>query len=368
MINSKTTAPQNNKVQEESGRKQRSIISIITWIIAVLMIFLMGASLYQFFKGESLLQLFGVASSSQIESDDSNPVLPSYAAGDDYQSVKRDANADTVLPSGYRKEPVNYTVESGDSIFGIAQTFDVEPESVLWANYDILNDDPHLISVGQDLIIPPVDGILYKWKEGDTIEKVAGEYYADPEDVLLFPGNDLDMTNPAIEPGTLVMIPGGYRAYQTWVVPTIVRGNSGVNSSILGPGACSTSEGGAVGTYTFVWPTPYHQITGNDYWGGHQALDMMCYQGDAIFASDSGVVVYAGAISGGYGNMVMIDHGNGYQTLYAHLNSINVSCGQSVYQGQVIAACGSTGNSTGPHLHFEIRLNGGMINPWLVVQ
>jgi len=95
---------------------------------------------------------------------------------------------------------------------------------------------------------------------------------------------------------------------------------------------------------------------------------MMCYQGDAIFASDSGVVIYAGAISGGYGNMVMIDHGNGYQTLYAHLSTINVSCGQSVYQGQVIGGCGSTGNSTGAHLHFEIRLNGGFINPWLVIQ
>jgi len=78
-------------------------------------------------------------------------------------------------------------------------------------------------------------------------------------------------------------------------------------------------------------------------------------------------VVYAGWVTGGYGNMVMIDHGNGYQTLYAHLNSINTACGSSVYQGTIIGQAGSTGNSTGPHLHFEIRYMGGFINPWQVL-
>ncbi|RJQ41981.1 MAG: LysM peptidoglycan-binding domain-containing protein [Anaerolineaceae bacterium] len=367
MIKAKPTAPQNDETQKETKEKHRSIVSIITWVIAVLMILLMSASLYQYLRGQSLLELINLKS-EQIGSDNSNVVLPTYAAADEYQSVKRDANADTVLPTGYRKEPVSYTVAPGDSIFGIAQSFDLEPESVLWANYDVLNDDPHLISVGQDLVIPPVDGILYEWKEGDTLDKVAAKYYVDVDDILLFPGNDLDMTNPTIEPGTLVMIPGGYREYETWVVPSVASSDAGVNSTILGPGGCSTSSGGSVGTYTFIWPTPYRVISGNDYWSGHQALDMMCYLGDAIFASDSGVVVYAGAISGGYGNLVMIDHGNGYQTLYAHLSTINVSCGQNVYQGQVIGGCGSTGNSTGPHLHFEIRMNGGMINPWLVLQ
>ena len=102
--------------------------------------------------------------------------------------------------------------------------------------------------------------------------------------------------------------------------------------------------------------------------GGHQAIDAQCFQGDSIFASDSGVVIYAGAISGGYGNLVAIDHQNGYLTLYAHLSGFNVACGQSVSQGQVIGFCGSTGNSTGAHLHFEVRQNGGFINPWHVLQ
>jgi LysM repeat protein len=366
LIKKQATPPQDKEMPQETKRKPHIVVSIVTWVIAGLMVCLMGTSIYLYFKGESLLSLFHFKS-EKIQSDNSNAVLPTLAAANEYQSVKRDANADTVLPTGYRQKPVSYTVEEGDSIFGIATSFDLEPESVLWANYDVLNDDPHMISVGQTLVIPPVDGILYEWQEGDTLEKVAEKYHANVEDILLFPGNDLDMTNPTIAPGTLIMIPGGYRAYTTWVVPSVATTNSGVNSTILGPGGCSTTAG-YTGTYTFVWPTPYRIITGNDYWSGHTALDMMCYLGDAIFASDSGVVIYAGPISGGYGNMVMIDHGNGYQTVYAHLSSINVSCGQSVYQGQVIGACGSTGNSTGPHLHFEIRLNGGFINPWLVIQ
>jgi murein DD-endopeptidase MepM/ murein hydrolase activator NlpD len=97
------------------------------------------------------------------------------------------------------------------------------------------------------------------------------------------------------------------------------------------------------------------------------AIDIAAGMGDPIYAADSGVVVYAGWISGGYGNMVMIDHGNGYQTLYAHLSAIRVSCGASVRQGQVIGLAGSTGRSTGPHLHFEVRYMGGFVNPWYVL-
>jgi len=282
--------------------------------------------------------------------------------------VERSANPDTVLPAGSREDVVEYEVAAGDSLFGIAKEYEVEPESILWANYDILNDDPHLISIGDRLKIPPVDGILYEWQQGDELEKVAAKYHATVDDILLYPGNDLDITNPVIEPGTYIMIPGGYREYRTWVVAVTAGDNAGVTAQIAGPGSC-TPSGGYYGTYSFVWPAPYYgQVTGNDYWGGHQAIDAMCYEGDSIFASDSGVVIYAGSISGGYGNLVAIDHQNGYLTLYAHLSGFNVACGQSVAQGQVIGFCGSTGNSTGAHLHFEVRQNGGFVNPWYVLQ
>ena len=222
-----------------------------------------------------------------------------------------------------------------------------------------------MISIGQELRIPPVNGVYYKWKEGDTLEKVASDLKVDPEAILNWTPNKIDRTNPQIEPDTYVMVPGGQREIQQWVVPTIPRGPAGVNKSI--PGACDTPEGGYYGSGTFIWPTNNQFISGNDYWSGHLAIDIGALLGDSVFASDSGVVVYAGGISGGYGNMVMIDHGNGYQTLYAHLSSVQVRCGASVSQGQVVGLAGSTGNSTGAHLHFEVRYFGGFINPHFVL-
>ncbi|HOG80438.1 MAG TPA: M23 family metallopeptidase, partial [Anaerolineaceae bacterium] len=130
---------------------------------------------------------------------------------------------------------------------------------------------------------------------------------------------------------------------------------------------CEFSNYSAYGSGAFIWPTDNHFLSGNDYWSGHLAIDIATYTGDAVRAADSGMVVYAGWIGGGYGNMVMVDHGNGYQTLYAHLSYVNVGCGQPVYQGNLLGGAGSTGNSTGPHLHFEVRYMGGFINPWYVL-
>jgi murein DD-endopeptidase MepM/ murein hydrolase activator NlpD len=151
------------------------------------------------------------------------------------------------------------------------------------------------------------------------------------------------------------------------VIPTIPRGKAGVSRSVYGPGACEGGYEGAYGTGTFVWPAANHFLSGNDYWSGHLGIDIAGFTGDGIFAADSGVVVFAGWATGGYGYMVMIDHGNGYQTVYGHMSVVSVSCGQSVYQGGYIGAIGSTGNSTGSHLHFEVRYLGGFINPWYVL-
>jgi murein DD-endopeptidase MepM/ murein hydrolase activator NlpD len=150
-------------------------------------------------------------------------------------------------------------------------------------------------------------------------------------------------------------------------VPTIARTNSGVLKSVLGPGACEGDYSGAYGSGSFAWPTASHVLSGNDYWSGHLGIDIAGYLGDGIFAADAGVVVFAGWANGGYGYMVMIDHGNGYQTLYAHMSVVAATCGQSVYSGTYIGAIGSTGNSTGPHLHFEVRYMGGFISPWYVL-
>jgi len=302
-----------------------------------------------------------------VPEDTSNQAtLPQFTPVVGEEAITRSASARTVIPSSYRNTPDTYTVGAGDSVFGIATQYKLKPETVLWANYDLLNDNPNMLSIDQVLTIPPADGVYYKWKEGDTLEKVAEKFKADAQDILAYPGNGLDLTaeEHTIEPDTYVMIPGGWRENQQWLVPTVWRSGAGANKSI--PGACDVS-GGLIGSGYFVWPANNHYLSGNDFWSGHLGLDIAAGTGAPIYASDSGVVVYAAPIGGGYGNMVMIDHGNGFTTLYAHLDSIAVGCGQNVVQGNIIGYAGSTGNSTGPHLHFEIRQLGAFINPWHVL-
>ena len=225
----------------------------------------------------------------------------------------------------------------------------------------MLQDNPNDLSVGQKLKIPPVDGIVYKWKTSDSIDGIARKFKTTPEEILTWPENNLDLADPKIDSGTMVMVPGGSRALRTWVVPTFWRANAGAEKSINSN--CDTSGGSMVGTSTFLWPTSSHLVSGNEYWSGHLGLDIGAAGGAPVYATDGGVVVYSGPISGGYGLMVMIDHGNGFHSLYAHLSQIIVKCGQNVGQGRTIAYSGSTGNSTGPHLHFEIRFQGAFVNP-----
>ncbi|PKN92573.1 MAG: hypothetical protein CVU45_01510, partial [Chloroflexi bacterium HGW-Chloroflexi-7] len=279
------------------------------------------------------------------------------------------ANIDTTVPEGVRQFAVKYTVVPGDSLFTIAKIYGVKAESILWANYDLLNDDPTFLKEGWVLTIPPTNGIYYKWKEGDTIEKIAAKYYADPEDIITWPGNHLDVSNPLTD--TLVdvnvMIPGGYRDVVSWIVPVDFAPRSGASKSIAGPGGCITPETGPIGSIFFQWPTSATYLSGFDFTNYHLGIDIAAAEGTPVVASDTGTVVYAGWNDTGYGNLVAIDHNNGYKTIYAHLSSILVSCGQEVYSGNMIALSGNTGKSTGGHLHFEIRYLNQYINPWQVL-
>lgn len=293
--------------------------------------------------------------------------IPNFESDGSPESIQRMAQLDTLIPNRARGEVVEYTVRQGDSVFGIAHKFGVQPETVLWSNYDSLKDDPHSLSTGMELRIPPVDGIYYQWQEDDTFAEVADQFKVDREAILAWTGNRIDLTDPQVEPDEWIMVPGGQREFQQWIVPVPARSGAGVSTGMYGSGACTGGYEGVYGTGGFVWPTDYHTISGNDYWSGHLAIDIGVAPGGPIVAADSGVIVFAGWAAGGYGYTVAIDHGNGYQTLYAHLSSVKVSCGQSVQQGQRIGFGGSTGNSTGPHLHFEVRYQGGFVNPWYVL-
>ncbi len=302
------------------------------------------------------------SSSSQVSAE-----LPGFFKGVPEKAIFRRTNIHTNIPTRSRTNVLEYSVTTGDSVFGIAKSFNLHPETILWANYDQLNDSPDMLNPGMTLNVPPVDGVYYQWQEGDTFESVGAKFEASVAEILGWEGNNFDLTNPQVELGQWIMIPNGHREFRQWVVPTIARAHSGVSKSVLGPGACEGDYSGAYGSGVFAWPSSQHSLSGNDYWSGHLGIDIAGSLGDGVFAADSGVVVFAGWANGGYGNMVMIDHGNGYQSLYAHLNSVSAGCGQSVGTGTYIGAIGSTGNSTGPHLHFEVRYMGGFISPWYVL-
>jgi murein DD-endopeptidase MepM/ murein hydrolase activator NlpD len=293
--------------------------------------------------------------------------LPLYEEAVLVGGIPRRVSMYTNVPNRPRQDVVAHTVNLGDSVFGIATGFNIQPETVLWSNYDLLKDNPHALSAGMVLKIPPTNGVYYKLQEGDTFESLAVEFETDPEDILYWPGNRFDLTDPKLIPDAWIMIPDGQREFQQWIIPVMPRGASGVSAGIYGAGACPGGYEGLYGSGAFIWPTINRSISGNDYWSGHLAIDIGSAPGEPISSSDTGVIVFAGWASGGYGYVVAIDHGNGYSTLYAHLSSVNVGCGQSVVQGQTIGYGGSTGNSTGPHLHFEIRYQGGFVNPWYVL-
>jgi murein DD-endopeptidase MepM/ murein hydrolase activator NlpD len=196
---------------------------------------------------------------------------------------------------------------------------------------------------------------------------VADFYKVDPMAIVEYPGNHIDLASFDVSSAELpggfpLIVPGGKRVLKDWGPPAISRTNP-ASASYYGPGHCGSIYEGAVGIGAFAWPTSARFISGYNYSGVHPAIDIGGSTGNAIFATDAGVVVYAGWSNYGYGNLIVVDHGNGWQSAYAHLSSINVACGQSVFAGTVIGGLGSTGNSSGPHLHFELVFNGAKVNP-----
>jgi len=320
-------------------------------------------------------------SPSAPSGNDSGEVYNSFGQGGpivvDQIVVAPQANPYTAVPSRERRGVITYTVQAGDTLFGIAGQFGLRPESILWANYDTLEDNPHLLKPGMDLAIPPVNGVVYTVAEGDTVESIAEANKVTP-DAIYVDGYEWNLLKPGEQPfvGASLIIPGGSREFKAWTISAaenapktnnydgsgapVARGSIGTCAPIA-PGT------GLVGTGSFIWPAPKHWVSGNNYAGWHPGIDIAAKLGDPIYAADNGIVIYAGWNNWGYGYLVVIDHGNGWQTWYAHNSDIYVDCGQNVYQGAVISAAGSTGRSTGPHLHFETRFQGTLPNPFNVL-
>jgi len=297
--------------------------------------------------------------------------IPQMEAG--YSGVARMAEIHTNIPDRPRQDIIKYTIAKGDTVIDIAKKFNLKPQSIMFGNYYTLRDDPHNLSVGAELNILPVDGYYYEWQAGDGLNGVAKGLNVKAEDIVNYPLNHLDLatigdySHPNIKTGTWLIVPGGTRPYTSWSAPVgITRTNPAV-ARVMGAGSCGKITDGAVGLGYFIWPTDKHYLSGFDFSPetNHRGIDIAGNTGEPIRAVDAGVIVYSGWNDWGYGNMVMIDHGNGWQSLYGHMNSINVVCGQSVDQGTVIGTIGSTGHSSGSHLHFELMHTlYSKVNPW----
>jgi murein DD-endopeptidase MepM/ murein hydrolase activator NlpD len=252
----------------------------------------------------------------------------------------------TIIPDRTKIEIKTYVVEFGDTVFDIALRYGLAPETIMWSN-PALGDNPDLLRVGQELFILPVDGVYHQVGGDDTIEGIASTYKVDAAAIIGYELNELDPENLVIQPGQWLVVPGGTKPY----IPRTVTAYSG-------PIPDDATKGSGI----FGWPTSGTITQG--YWGGHPGLDIAGWLGAPIAVADSGHVVAAGWDDTGYGYTVVVDHGNGFQTVYAHLQAYYVEPGDDVAKGQTIAEMGSTGNSTGPHLHFELRQGTVQRNPY----
>jgi len=279
--------------------------------------------------------------------------------GDTNTFLSRAPNPVTDVPKRVRRDLQKYTVQSGDNVGSIAQQFEVSPDSVLWANPK-LEDNPDLLAVGQALNIPPTSGVLYQIQNGDTIAKIVDKFKGkkNSDDVIASVLNsefnqqrqDLKTADSPLNVGEFLMVPGGYKPY----IPRVVV-------AYAGPIPASAAKG----TGNFGWPVS--GVVTQKFWSHHPGIDIGAPKGAPIYAADSGYIIRTGwdqeRIS--YGYMILINHGNGYITRYAHLSAFNVEVGDSVKKGQIIGRVGSTGNSTGPHLHFEVIDRGEHRNPFI---
>ncbi len=248
--------------------------------------------------------------------------------------------------SGHRAGVVEYIVQDGDLLSFIASDYGVSQASIMWAN-GLKNANN--LSAGQVLRIPPVSGVVHKVKSGDTAITLAKKYTADAERIIAY--NRLPKDG-SLRSGDEIIIPDG----------TLFQSSSIVSAAkkVVASTASQFSHLPDLGDY-FMKPTT-GIITRGGAIHGRNGIDIANLYGTPIYAAADGIVVIADAdgYNGGYGKFVKITHPNGTETLYGHTSKILVSVGQTVHKGDKIALMGSTGNSTGNHLHFEVH---GAKNP-----
>lgn len=248
-----------------------------------------------------------------------------------------------------RPKVITYTVVEGDTAEGIANKFGLKTETVLWSN-DLTEWD--ILQIGQELLIPAVDGIVHTVAEGDTLWDISAEYGVEFATIL--------EANPEVDPaalpiGAVLLIPGGEPVVSRSRTEVASRGGSRIAGFPRWP---------VYGDITDWYGWRWHPVYGGNHF--HDGIDIGVYSGTPVSAVARGRVTYVGWM-GGYGITVKIDHGDGVETMYCHLSEAVVSWGDTVNDGETIAYSGNTGTSTGPHLHFSVLVDGSPVDPmsWL---
>lgn len=250
-----------------------------------------------------------------------------------------------------RTEIVEYEVQPGDTVSSIARRFGISINTILWANKLTAYS---LIRPGDSLTILPYTGIMYTVKSGDTLSKIASIYSIEIDKI-----NSANNLAGGLKAGQKIILPGATQISQSQVAAkpsTNYTGISAIRDLIQAPAAKVTGN-------KMAWPTVGSRITQYFSWR-HTGVDIANKVGTPLYAADDGVVeISTGGYNGGYGNTIVINHGGGIKTRYAHASKLYVKVGDSVSKGDAIAAMGSTGRSTGSHIHFEILVNGVRKNP-----
>jgi len=251
-----------------------------------------------------------------------------------------------------RTEVIEYVVRDGDTASSIAEQFGISVNTILWEN-DL--SAKGLIKPGDKLSILPFTGVRHKVKRGESLSSIAAYYEVEEQKIAA--SNNI---SGSLKSGQDILIPGGRQIIVKSVAgkpKTITKKPKPALGDLSDLPSAKPVYGGKMN-----WPTSGHTITQYYSWR-HNGVDIANKVGTPIYAADGGVIERAEWNSGGYGYMILIDHGNGKKTRYGHLSAFKVSAGATVSKGQLIGAMGSTGRSTGPHLHFEVILSGRRYNP-----
>ncbi len=248
-----------------------------------------------------------------------------------------------------RQGATTYVVQEGDTISSIAGQFSLKSPTILWEN-DL--GEHSIIKPGQKLLIPPANGLTHVVKKGETLLAIAKKYESEASKIINY-NNLIDADDISI--GQKIFIPDGIKAPPP---PPPTPARSAIASFIIPDSAPIVSQN------RMLWPTDSRRITQYYSWS-HHGLDIGGKTTNYIYASDDGVVSVAkySGWNSGYGTHIMIDHGNSKKTLYGHLSKNFVQVGEKVKKGQVIGMMGTTGRSTGVHLHFAGRFGSSLVNP-----